>query len=124
VKDTLGSGRVVPGYGHAVLKHTDPRFTSQKRFADAFLPEDPICRLVDICYEEIPPILQATGKVSNPWPNVDSHSGALLQYFGLDQYDYFTVLFAVSRSLGCMSNLVLDRYFGLPIERPKSLTYE
>lgn len=31
VLDTLASGKVVPGYGHAVLRKTDPRYTSQVR---------------------------------------------------------------------------------------------
>jgi citrate synthase len=124
VHDILDGGRVIPGYGHAVLKKTDPRFTSQAKFAREYLPEDPMCRLVAICYEVIPQILMDTGKVANPWPNVDAHSGALLHHFGLVQFDYFTVLFAVSRSIGCMCNLILDRYLGLPIERPKSVTFE
>jgi citrate synthase len=124
VNDTLDSGRVIPGYGHAVLKKTDPRYVSQAKYAAEHLTDDPICRIVGICYEVIPPILQATGKVANPWPNVDAQSGALLHHFDLKQFDYFTVLFAVSRSIGCMSSLILDRYLGLPIERPKSMTFE
>ena len=27
--DTLNSGRVIPGFGHAVLRKTDPRYTCQ-----------------------------------------------------------------------------------------------
>jgi citrate synthase len=124
VEDTLEHGRVIPGYGHAVLKEVDPRFLSQAKFAKEYLPEDPICRLVRICYEVIPPLLEAKGRVANPYPNADAHSGALLHHFGLVQFDYFTVLFAVGRSIGCMCNLILDRYLGLPIERPKSVTFE
>ena len=30
---TLNSGRVVPGYGHAVLRKTDPRYMAQREFA-------------------------------------------------------------------------------------------
>jgi len=30
---TLNSGRVVPGYGHAVLRKTDPRYMAQRKFA-------------------------------------------------------------------------------------------
>ena len=37
---TLKSGRVVPGYGHAVLRKTDPRYTCQREFALKHLPED------------------------------------------------------------------------------------
>ena len=60
--------------------------------------------------------------MKNPWPNVDAHSGALLVHFGLTEYDFYTVLFGVSRSLGVLSSLIWDRYLALPIERPKSVT--
>ena len=48
----------------------------------------------------VPPILTETGKVKNPWPNVDAHSGVLLQYYGMKEMNYYTVLFGVSRALG------------------------
>jgi len=83
-----------------------------------------MCKLVKICYDEIPKILKATGKVANPWPNVDAHSGALLSHFGLNQFEYFTVLFAISRSMGSMAQLIHARYLGAPLERPKSVTFE
>lgn len=31
VQDTLARGNVVPGYGHGVLRKTDPRYTCQVR---------------------------------------------------------------------------------------------
>lgn len=80
--------------------------------------------MVDILFEEVPKILEATGKVANPWPNVDAHSGAILQNFGINQFEYFTVLFAVSRAIGTMSHMVMARYLNLPLERPKSVTFE
>ena len=70
----------------------------------------------------VPPILEATGKVKNPWPNVDAHSGILLLKYGMKEYDFFTVLFGVSRSLGIMSQLIWSRALGMPIERPSSTT--
>ena len=72
----------------------------------------------------IPDVLQETGKVSNPWPNVDAGSGALLMHYGLNQFDYYTVLFGVSRTLGVMSALVWSRALGLPLERPNSVTLD
>ena len=51
-------------------------------------------------YNLVPPILNETGKVKNPWPNVDAHSGVLLQYYGMKEMNYYTVLFGVSRALG------------------------
>ena len=76
------------------------------------------------CYNVIPNVLEATGKVSNPWPNVDAGSGALLMHYGLNQFDYYTVLFGVSRAFGVMAAQVWSRGLGLPIERPNSFTLE
>jgi len=121
---TLKAGQVVPGFGHAVLRKTDPRYTCQREFALKHLPEDKLFKLVSNVYKVVPPILGELGKVANPWPNVDAHSGALLQYYGMTEMSYYTVLFGVSRALGCLSSLVWDRALGLPIERPKSLSTE
>lgn len=119
---TLKSGQVVPGYGHAVLRKTDPRYTCQREFALKHLPNDPMFKLVSDIYKVVPPILLELGKVKNPWPNVDAHSGVLLQYYGLKEMNYYTVLFGVSRALGVLASLIWDRALGLPIERPKSMS--
>lgn len=121
---TLKSGQVVPGYGHAVLRKTDPRYTCQREFALKHLPKDPLFNLVSQVFEVVPPVLNDLGKVKNPWPNVDAHSGVLLQYYGLKEMNYYTVLFGVSRALGVLASLVWDRGLGLPIERPKSFSTE
>jgi len=118
--NTLKSGQVVPGYGHAVLRKTDPRYTCQREFALKHLPNDPMFRLVAQLYKVVPDILIEQGKAKNPWPNVDAHSGVLLQYYKMTEMNYYTVLFGVSRALGCLASLIWDRAFGLPIERPKS----
>ncbi|KYP13231.1 citrate (Si)-synthase, eukaryotic [Flavihumibacter sp. CACIAM 22H1] len=124
VQDTLAAGKVVPGYGHAVLRKTDPRFEAQMEFGKKHMPDDPLCQTVWNVYETVPPILQALGKVKNPWPNVDAHSGALLVHYGLKEYEFYTVMFAVSRALGVMASLIWDRALGFPLERPKSITTE
>merc|ERR1712029_347652 len=118
----LKSGQVVPGYGHAVLRKTDPRYTCQREFALKHLPDDKLFKLVSNLYSIVPPILIETGKVKNPWPNVDAHSGVLLQYYGMKEMNYYTVLFGVSRALGVTASLVWDRALGLPLERPKSMS--
>jgi citrate synthase len=122
VQATLSSGKVVPGYGHAVLRKTDPRFTAQMEFGKKHMPDDKLVNTVWNIYETVPPILQSLGKVKNPWPNVDAHSGALLVHYGLVEYEFYTVLFAVSRALGVLSSLCWDRALGFPLERPKSVT--
>ena len=122
VKKTLSEGKVVPGYGHAVLRKTDPRFTAQMEFGKKHMPDDPLVQTVWNIYETVPPILQSLGKIKNPWPNVDAHSGALLVHYGMVEYEYYTVLFAVSRALGVLAGLCWSRALGFPIERPKSVT--
>jgi citrate synthase len=122
VQATLASGKVVPGYGHAVLRKTDPRFTAQMEFGKKHMPDDKLVNTVWKIYETVPPILQSLGKVKNPWPNVDAHSGALLVHYGLVEYEFYTVLFAVSRALGVLASLCWDRALGFPLERPKSVT--
>lgn len=119
---TLKSGQVVPGYGHAVLRKTDPRYICQREFGLKHLPNDPILKLVSNLFKVVPPILTELGKVQNPWPNVDAHSGVLMQYYGMKEKQFYTVLFGVSRALGVLASLVWDRALGLPIERPKSFT--
>lgn len=119
--DTLNNGRVVPGYGHAVLRKTDPRYVSQREFALKHLPDDPMFKLVSQVYKIAPGVLTEHGKTKNPYPNVDAHSGVLLQYYGLTEASYYTVLFGVSRALGVLPQLIIDRAYGMPIERPKSL---
>jgi len=124
VKKTLGEGKVVPGYGHAVLRKPDPRFMAQKKFAEQYINDDDIVNIVWQVFDVVPPILEGLGKVKNPWPNVDAHSGALLVHYGMREYDFYTVLFGVSRSLGVLAQLCWSRALGLPLERPKSVTPE
>jgi len=122
IHKTLAEGKVVPGYGHAVLRKTDPRFIAQQDFYRTYIKHDEICEIVQMVYEVAPPILEATGKIKNPWPNVDAHSGALLVHYGMYEYDFYTVLFGVSRALGVLASLCWDRALGHPIERPGSVT--
>ena len=122
VKKTLSEGKVVPGYGHAVLRKTDPRFTAQMEFGKKHLPNDPLVNTVWNIYKAVPPVLKSLGKIKNPWPNVDAHSGALLVHYGMVEYEFYTVLFGVSRSLGVLASLCWDRALSFPLERPKSVT--
>ena len=112
VCSTLKGGQVVPGYGHAVLRKTDPRYMAQRDFALKHLPDDAMFKLVGQVYNIVPKILLEAGKAKNPWPNVDAHSGVLLTYYGLDQMSFYTVLFGVSRAFGVAAQLIWDRALG------------
>jgi len=122
VWDTLNSGQVIPGYGHAVLRKTDPRYMSQREFCLKHLPDDPIFAFVSRLYDIVPDILREQGKAKNPWPNVDAQSGVIQWHYGLREYDFYTVLFGVGRAMGVLANITWDRALGYAIERPKSLT--
>ena len=119
--DTLKSGKVIPGYGHAVLRETDPRFTAFNAFGNRVCPDDAPFKTVDKMFRLIPGVLKEHGKAKNPYPNVDAGSGALLYHFGMTEFDYYTVLFGVSRGLGMMSQWIFNRAMGIPITRPKSV---
>lgn len=119
--DTLNSGKVIPGYGHAVLRVVDPRFVAFREFGLKYMPDDPVFQTVDLVFNVVPDVLKQVQKIKDPWPNVDAGSGALLYHYGLREFSYYTVLFSISRALGISAQAVIARAYGLPITRPKSL---
>lgn len=124
VWDTLNSGQVIPGYGHAVLRKTDPRYTIQRDFCLKHMPGDPLFELTNMLYKIVPQVLMEHGKAKNPWPNVDAQSGVIQWYYGVKEYDFYTVLFGIGRAIGICANIIWDRALGYPLERPKSVTTE
>ncbi|KAG5481679.1 hypothetical protein CUR178_07032 [Leishmania enriettii] len=122
--ELLKSGQVVPGYGHAVLRKVDPRYTCLRNFCLRHRFDDDLFKLVNTVYKIMPDILTEHGKTKNPYPNVDAHSGVLLQHYGLMEQDCYPVLFGLSRQMGVMAGVVWDRLQGRPLERPKSITTE
>jgi citrate synthase len=120
--DTLNAGQVIPGYGHGVLRKTDPRFAHLLEFGKRHLPEDPLFKLANMVFEVVPDVLKSQGKAKDPWPNVDAISGVLQYHYGVTDFDFYTVLFGVGRFLGVSANAVWARALGQPLERPKSLT--
>jgi citrate synthase len=122
VWDTLNGGQVIPGFGHAVLRKTDPRYQAQREFCLKNLEDDLIFKYVDLLYRVAPSILEEQGKAKNPWPNVDAQSGVMQWHYGLKEYDFYTVLFSIGRTIGVTANIIWDRALGYPLERPKSLT--
>ncbi len=120
----LNGGRVIPGYGHAVLRCPDPRFTAFMGFGKDHIRDDDVFSIVQSLFEVVPPVLQEQGKAKNPWPNVDAASGSLLYYYGLTEFNYYTVLFSISRAMGMIAQMVINRAMGIPITRPKSVTTE
>jgi len=120
--DRLNNGRVIPGYGHAVLRCPDPRFSAFIKFGQEHIKDDDVFTIVDRLFEVVPDVLQDHGKAKNPWPNVDAASGSLLYYYGLKEFNFYTVLFSISRTMGMIAQMVWERALGIPITRPKSVT--
>ena len=120
----LQNSRVIPGYGHAVLRCPDPRFTAFLSFGKDHIVNDDIFSIVERLYEVVPSVLKEHGKAKNPWPNVDAASGSLLYFYGLKEFNYYTVLFSISRAMGIIAQMVINRAVGIPIMRPKSITTE
>jgi citrate synthase len=129
--ETLRSGRVIPGYGHAVLRVTDPRYTGFHEFGKKHLQEDPVFQTVDVVFDVVPKVLAEfseervkAGKapIANCWPNVDAISGSLMYHYGVTEFPYYTVMFSVSRAMGMLAQLVLNRAMGTAITRPKSVS--
>ncbi len=122
--DTLDKGKVIPGYGHAVLRVTDPRFTAFLKFGRQYAMDDDVVKTVSRIFDVVPGVLKQVEKIKNPWPNVDAGSGSLLYHYGMKEFSYYTVLFSISRALGICSQAVVARAMGYPITRPKSLPTE
>jgi len=122
VWNTLNSGQVIPGFGHAVLRKTDPRYSAIRDFCLKHVHDDLLFEYVKLLYEIVPSILREQGKAKNPWPNVDAQSGVLQWHFGVREYEFYTVLFGLGRALGVTANIIWDRALGYPLERPKSIT--
>ena len=85
-QETLSAGRVIPGYGHAVLRITDPRFDAFLAFGKQHCADDPVFQTVANVFDTVPEILKTVQKIKDPWPNVDAGSGALLYHYGLTEF--------------------------------------
>ena len=121
VRAHLASGKVVPGFGHAVLRAIDPRAVILYEFGAKLSGGGPQFAMAEKLRRLVPPLLIEQGKAKNPYPNVDAVSGSLLATLGVDDPKFFTVLFAVARSIGIMAQAVIARALVLPIVRPESV---
>ncbi len=126
VLEILNAGGIIPGYGHAVLRVTDPRFTAFMEFGNKHCSNSPYFQTVKKLFYVVPDILKSykEGKVANPWPNVDAISGTLLYHYGMKHFDFYTVMFGISRTMGFCAQNIIARGLHQPIIRPKSVTNE
>ena len=126
VLSSLKLGKVIPGYGHAVLRATDPRFTAFYKFGEKYCAKEETFQVVKRLFEVVPGVLKeyGGGKIADPYPNVDAISGSLLFKYGLSMFDYYTVMFGVSRVMGFCAQAIMARGLQAPIIRPKSVSNE
>lgn len=61
INQTLANGQVIPGYGHAVLRQPDPRFTAQRLFAEEYIQDDDIVKIIWQLFRVVPDILKGLG---------------------------------------------------------------
>ncbi len=122
IRDRLAANKVIPGFGHAVLRDQDPRYLILQALGREVCPQDPLFQISERLAAIVPPLLQEQGKANNPYPNIDGISGILLYHFGMRELSFYTVMFSVAQSLGLCAQLVLARALNFPIFRPKSVT--
>lgn len=122
VSAKLKGGEIIPGYGHARLRSIDPRFQIMLAAGKQLCPENPLLQIVEQTFKVTPGIMREMGKAKNPAPNTDAVPGSIAHYLGLQELDFYTVLFAVSRAFGLCAQAIDARALGLPIERPNSIS--
>lgn len=124
LKDRLSKKELIFGFGHAVLRVEDPRATIFYDIAKENYSSDPLIKMALLLREAGPKVLKENPKVSNPYPNVDAISGALLTAAGFPYPQYYTVLFGMARMVGIARQIVYERCEaregkGVAIYRPK-----
>ena len=119
---TLYSGRVIPGFGHPVLRSADPRYVACHEFGLKECPDHELFKIADMMYKIVPGVLKEHGRAKNVNPNVEALSGVLLHALGVTDSPCYTAIFGASRSVGMCAQMILNRAIGTPISRPKSVT--
>ena len=126
IKKRLESGKLIFGFGHAVLRVEDPRATILYRYGEKHFADHPLVQAALLLRAEVPKILSANPKITNPYPNIDAISGAVLVASGFAYPEYFPVLFGVARIVGIAIQIIYERLDarsgkGTPIVRPRYL---
>ena len=124
LRQKLARKELVYGFGHAVLRVEDPRASIFYETAKKHYGNNPLIKMALLLREAGPKVLKENPKISNPYPNVDAISGALLSAAGFNYPEYYTVLFGMSRVVGISIQILYERSIarggkGVPIYRPK-----
>jgi citrate synthase len=116
-----GKGKLM-GFGHRVYKNYDPRARIVKKLADEVLAETGADEDLAIAMELEKIALNDEYFVSRKlYPNVDFYTGLIYRAMGFPT-EYFTVLFAIARTAGWLSQweeMLLDK--DQKIARPRQI---
>jgi len=129
VRGELEAKRPIFGFGHAVLRTEDPRASAQFELGQEICPNDEYFRTICVLREVAPMVLAENPKIRNTNANVDIASGALLNFAGLQDAEYYTTFFGWARVAGIGAQIVDERTVmrggkGIPIYRPKYIAEE
>jgi citrate synthase len=129
VRGELEAKRPIFGFGHAVLRSEDPRASAQFELGQEICPNDEYFRTICVLREVAPMVLAENPKIRNTNANVDIASGALLNFAGLQDAEYYTTFFGWARVAGIGAQIVDERTVmrggkGIPIYRPKYIAEE
>ena len=110
------------GFGHRVYKNFDPRATIIREAAHEVLKEigsdDP---LMDLAIELERIALEDEYFIEKKlYPNVDFYSGIIYRALGIPT-SMFTVMFAIARTVGWVSQWLEQEEVGTPIGRPRQV---
>ena len=126
IRQKLSNKQVVYGFGHAVLRVEDPRYTLFYEYAKKHFPDHPLIKIAFLLREQGTKVLKENPKISNPYPNIDAITGSVLMAAGFPFPDYYTILFGLSRCVGIAIQILYEREEarsgkGTPIVRPTYL---
>ena len=122
IRNLLDAKRIIPGFGHAVLRAPDPRYEAIADFGKRLCPDCSVFAIAEQLNRIVTRELKRRGKVLNPYANIDGISGVLLHYFGMTETSFYTVMFSVAQALGICAQLVIEIALLRPIFRPRSVT--
>jgi citrate synthase len=114
IEGMLDEGERIMGFGHRVYKVEDPRARHLRRWSEELCHRADMAHLYEISHR-IEKVVQDRKGI---YPNVDFYSATVQHALGIPR-EYFTCIFAASRTVGWLSH-VLEQYADNRLIRPES----
>lgn len=109
----------IPGFGHRIYHVKDPRSAVIQRLAGEMIVRDTEQNFYDIALK-VEELLKERLGARGLWPNVDLFSGCVFHALDIP-IDFFTPIFAASRSLGWAVNMKEQLQSGNRLFRPTQI---